>query len=57
MNVSTLYKLHFRTVGFLNLITVKIYIEGFGGNAFRQEVKNKSKWYVTDFRDLLSEFN
>jgi len=28
---------------------------GFGGNAFRQEVKNKSKWYVTDFRDLLNE--
>jgi len=28
---------------------------GFGGNAFRQEVKNKSKWYVTDFRELLDE--
>lgn len=30
---------------------------GFGGNAFRQEVKNKSKWYVTDFRDLLNEIH
>jgi phosphoserine phosphatase len=28
---------------------------GFGGNAYRQEVKNKSKWYVTDFRDLINE--
>ncbi|ODN04078.1 Phosphoserine phosphatase [Orchesella cincta] len=28
---------------------------GFGGNAYRQEVKSKSKWYVTDFRDLINE--
>lgn len=28
---------------------------GFGGNAYRQIVKNKSKWYVTDFRDLVNE--
>ncbi|XP_021944405.2 phosphoserine phosphatase isoform X3 [Folsomia candida] len=28
---------------------------GFGGNAYRPEVKNKSKWYVTDFRDLVNE--
>jgi len=27
---------------------------GFGGNAFRQEVKNKSKWYVTEFQELLN---
>jgi len=28
---------------------------GFGGNAYRNEVKNRSKWYVTDFRDLVNE--
>lgn len=28
---------------------------GFGGNAYRPEVKAKSKWYVTDFRDLINE--
>jgi phosphoserine phosphatase len=28
---------------------------GFGGNAYRAEVKAKSKWYVTDFRDLINE--
>jgi len=28
---------------------------GFGGNAYRPEVKNKSKWYITDFRDLINE--
>jgi phosphoserine phosphatase len=28
---------------------------GFGGNAYRPEVKAKSKWYVMDFRDLLNE--
>jgi len=28
---------------------------GFGGNAYRHEVKSKSKWYVTDFRDLINE--
>jgi phosphoserine phosphatase len=28
---------------------------GFGGNAFRPEVKNLAKWFVTDFRDLINE--
>jgi phosphoserine phosphatase len=28
---------------------------GFGGNAYRSEVKNKAKWFVTDFRDLINE--
>jgi len=28
---------------------------GFGGNAYRPEVKNRAKWYVTDFRDLTNE--
>jgi phosphoserine phosphatase len=28
---------------------------GFGGNAYRTEVKAKSKWYVSDFRDLINE--
>jgi len=32
-----------------------IYTIGFGGNAYRPEVKAKSMWYVTDFRDLINE--
>ncbi|BES95660.1 phosphoserine phosphatase [Nesidiocoris tenuis] len=26
---------------------------GYGGNVIREEVKNKSKWFITDFRELI----
>ncbi|XP_056412470.1 phosphoserine phosphatase isoform X2 [Hyla sarda] len=28
---------------------------GFGGNVIRQQVKEKAKWYITDFEELLRE--
>ncbi|XP_043856536.1 phosphoserine phosphatase [Dromiciops gliroides] len=28
---------------------------GFGGNVIRQQVKDKAKWYITDFGELLQE--
>lgn len=26
---------------------------GYGGNVIRDEVKNKSQWFVTDFQELI----
>ncbi|XP_075709021.1 phosphoserine phosphatase [Rhinoderma darwinii] len=30
---------------------------GFGGNVIRQQVKEKAKWYITDFEELLRELD
>nr|XP_033778522.1 phosphoserine phosphatase [Geotrypetes seraphini] len=30
---------------------------GFGGNALRQQVKDKATWYITDFDELLREWD
>ncbi|CAH2222731.1 phosphoserine phosphatase [Pelobates cultripes] len=30
---------------------------GFGGNVTRQQVKEKAKWYITDFEELLRELD
>ncbi|KAM4702313.1 phosphoserine phosphatase isoform 1-T3 [Discoglossus pictus] len=30
---------------------------GFGGNVTRQQVKEKAKWYITDFEELLKELD
>ncbi|XP_014254272.1 phosphoserine phosphatase [Cimex lectularius] len=30
---------------------------GYGGNVVREEVKQKSEWFVTDFKELIDELN